>query len=69
MKDNRRISDDVYEFNKRNKIFLVIYNRETKKQFVKYFDNEFEKDKFKRKLHFSKKLIIIEDSTDTLFTD
>ena len=54
---------------KKTKIYLVIYNRETNKQFVKYFETEFEKDKFKRKLHFSKRLFIIEDSTDILFTD
>ena len=54
---------------KKSKIYLVIYNRETNKQFVKYFETEFEKDKFKRKLHFSKRLFIIEDSTDILFTD
>jgi len=29
-------------------------NRETKKQFTKYFDCEFEMDKFKRKLKYSK---------------
>lgn len=69
MRDNRRINDKVYEFDKRNKIYLILYSRETKKQFIKYFDTEFEKDKFKRKLKFSKRVFIIEDSTDTLFTD
>lgn len=54
---------------KKSKIYLVLYNIETKKQFTKYFETEFEKDKFKRKLHFSKRIIIIEDSTDIYFTD
>ena len=54
---------------KKTKIFLVLFNRETKKQFTKYFDTEFEKDKFKRKLKFSKRIFVVEDSTDTVFTD
>ena len=54
---------------KKTKIFLVLYNRETKRQFTKYFDTEFEKDKFKRKLKFSTKVFVVEDSTDTVFTD
>lgn len=53
----------------KKKIWLVLYNRETKKQFTKYFDTEYEKDKFKRKLYYSKKLMIIEDSTDIYFYD
>lgn len=51
-----------------NKIFLVLFNIENKKTFNKYFDTEFEKDKFKRKLKYSKKLFVIEDSTDIHFT-
>lgn len=54
---------------KKTKIYLVLYNRETKKQFTKYFETEFEKDKFKRKLKYSTKVFVIEDSTDTVFTD
>ena len=54
---------------KKMKIFLVLYNKESKKHFTKYFETEFEKDKFKRKLKFSNRIIIIEDSTDTVFTD
>lgn len=50
-------------------LYLVLYNRETKKQFTKYFDTEFEMDKFKRKLNYSKKLFIIEDSRDIYFLD
>ena len=48
-------------------LYLVLYNRETKKQFTKYFETEFEMDKFKRKLNYSKKLFIIEDSRDTYY--
>lgn len=54
---------------KKLKIFLVLYNKESKRQFTKYFETEFEKDKFKRKLNYSKRIIVIEDSTDTVFTD
>ena len=37
-------------------------NLTTNKQFFKYFDTEFEMDKFKRKLRYSKKIMLIEDS-------
>ena len=33
----------------------------------KYFETEFEKDKFKRKLKFSKRIMIIEDSSDIYY--
>ena len=46
------------------KIWLVLYNIERKSTFTKYFDTEFEKDKFKRRLKYMKNLILIEDSTD-----
>lgn len=51
------------------KIYLLLYNRETHKQFFKYFSSEYEKDKFKNKLRFSKKLMIIEDSTDIIYEE
>lgn len=47
-----------------SKIYLVLYNIETNRRFVKYFDCEYDKDKFKRKVKFSKRIFIIEDSTD-----
>ena len=52
-----------------NKIYLLLYNRETHKQFFKYFTSEYEKDKFKNKLRFSKKLMVIEDSTDIIYEE
>ena len=49
----------------RNKrLYLLLQIIETGKQFFKYFDTEFEMDKFKRKLRYSRKLMIIEDSRD-----
>ena len=50
-----------------NKIYLLLYNRETHKQFFKYFETEFEKDKFKRKLKYSKRIFVIEDSSDIYY--
>ena len=47
-----------------SKLYLLLQNRETHIQFFKYFETEFEMDKFKRKLKFSNKIIIIEDSRD-----
>ena len=50
-----------------SKLYLLLQDLTTKKQFFKYFDTEFEMDKFKRKLKFSKKLVIIEDSREMIF--
>ena len=47
-----------------NKLYLLLMDLTTNKQFFKYFDTEFEMDKFKRKLKFSKKIEVIEDSRD-----
>lgn len=47
-----------------NKIYLLLYNIETHKQFFKYFDCSYDKEKFKRKLKYSKKIMIIEDSEE-----
>lgn len=49
------------------KLYLLLMNLDTKKQFFKYFDREYEMDKFKRKLKFSQKLVIIEDSREMIF--
>ena len=46
------------------KLYLLLQVIETHKQFFKYFDTEFEMDKFKRKLRYSNKLMVIEDSRD-----
>lgn len=41
------------------KIYLMLYDLKTNKQFKKEFDCEFDRDKFKRKLRYSKKLIVL----------
>ena len=51
-----------------NKIYLVIYNIETNKTFIKYFDDKYSKNKMKNKIRFSKILFIIEDSDDIKYT-
>lgn len=43
------------------KIKLKLINLKTLEIFEKEFDTEFEKDKFKRKLRFSKKIKVVED--------
>lgn len=43
------------------KIKLKLINLKTLEIFEKEFDTEFEKDKFKRKLRYSKKLKVVED--------
>lgn len=49
------------------KLFLVLYNRETTKTFTKYFNCEFDMDKFIRKLHYSKKLQVVKDSREDIY--
>lgn len=49
-----------------NKLYLLLMDLTTKKQFFKYFDCEWDMDKFKRKLKFSRKLVIIEDSREMI---
>lgn len=45
-----------------NKLYLLLMDLTTNKQFFKYFDTEYDMDKFKRKLRYSKKIMLIEDS-------
>lgn len=47
-----------------NNLYLLLMDLNTNKQFFKYFETEYEMDKFKRKLRYSKKLMLIEDSRD-----
>lgn len=47
-----------------SKIYLVIYIKSKKKQIIKYFETEYEKDKYKRRLSFISDFILIEDSSD-----
>lgn len=51
------------------KIWLVLYDIQKERYFTKYFETEFMKDKFKRRLKYIKNLILIEDSTDIYFLD
>lgn len=48
------------------KVKLKLLDLITGKTFYKEFKTEFEKDKFKRKLKFSKKLKVVEDETEEL---
>lgn len=47
-----------------NKIYLYIMNTEKHFTFFKYFDTEYEKDKYKRKLKYIPYLMLLEDSTE-----
>ena len=46
----------------RNKIYLVLFDTEKFKEWTKYFDTEFEKDKFKQKLKYSHRVIVVEEN-------
>lgn len=41
------------------KCYLKLYDRISKKEFIKEFDCEFDKEKFIKKLRYSNKLIVI----------
>lgn len=49
------------------KLFLVLYNKESKFYFTKYFEKEDVMDKFIKKLWFSKRLMLIEDSRNIVY--
>ena len=44
--------------------YLELYSKKTNKSFRKYFDTEFERDKFVRKLRYSHNLIVLEKGDD-----
>ncbi len=50
-----------------NKIYLIIYNKPMRFQFIKYFDNIKEKNIYKNKIRFVKDLFIVEDSCDIVY--
>ena len=52
------------EKKKKTNIWLVIKNKEKGYTFTKYFETEWEKDKYKRKIKFIPYWILIEDSSD-----
>lgn len=47
-------------------LYLVLLDTTTGKVFKKYFETEYEMDKFKRRLIYSKKLSIIKDSRSVI---
>jgi hypothetical protein len=51
------------------KLWLLLLNKTTMKQFKKYFNSEFEMDKFIRKLKYSDKLYVLKDSREDYFID
>lgn len=53
--------------NSSGKLYLLLQLVETGKQFIKYFETEFEMDKFKRKLRYSTKIMVVEDSRDIYY--
>lgn len=51
----------------KSRLYLLLQIVETGKQFFKYFETEFEMDKFKRKLRYSTKIMVVEDSRDLVY--
>lgn len=52
---------------KKTNIWLFIKNTEKGFTFTKYFETEWEKDKYKRRLKYIPTLRLIEDSTDIYY--
>lgn len=52
---------------KKTNIWLFIKNTEKGFTFTKYFETEWEKDKYKRKLKYIPTLRLVEDSTDIYY--
>lgn len=50
-----------------NKLWLVLYTKENKRYFTKYFDNIIEMDRYLNKVKYIKDLILIEDSRDIIY--
>ena len=50
-----------------NKLWLVLYTKENKRYFTKYFDNVIEMDRYLNKVKHIKDLILIEDSRDIIY--
>ena len=46
------------------KLWLLLLDKTTMKQFKKYFDTEYDMDKFIRKLKYSDKLYVLKDSRE-----
>jgi len=51
----------------RNNIYLILLDLQRMKEFKKYFRTEYEKDKFKKKLKYSKKIKVLEDNKEDLY--
>lgn len=49
-----------------NKLYLVLYSKISHYTFTKYFDTEFEMDKYKKRVNYMN-LILLEDSRDIFF--
>lgn len=51
------------------KIWLYIRNSKKNYSYFKYFDTEYEKDKYKTRIKHIPYLMILEDSSDMLWVD
>ena len=49
--------------------WITMYDQIERKQITKYFESEFELDKYKRRLKYLTRYIILESSTDKYWSD
>lgn len=51
------------------KLYLLLQRLDDGKRFFKYFETEFEMDRYKRKLRYSTNLMVVEDSRERILWD
>lgn len=58
------MENEYYKNKDLKEFYLVIYDVSRDREFKKYFDTEFDMDRYILKLHYSQKLYIIKDSRE-----
>lgn len=53
---------------KKSNFWLVIYNKSIERVYTKYFESNKEKSKYLDKIKYLDSIIIIEDSSDIIYT-
>ncbi len=52
----------------KSKYWLVVYNKSIERVYTKYFENNKEKSKYLDKIKWLDSIIVIEDSSDIIYT-
>lgn len=52
----------------KSKFWLVVYNKSIERVYTKYFESNKEKNKYLEKIKWLDSIIVIEDSSDIIYT-